>query len=83
MRRDLPMRVFIFSFCMAALTVCIQCQKRNPSAAAAGADTTLVTEAVSGEESAETKIDLYARLTYGQRKGKLVFEKYCAVCHGT
>lgn len=89
MRRDLLMRVFIFTFCMTVLMVCVQCQKRSHTGAAARADTTFTAEPASVEEPArafepaEGTIDLYARLTYGQRKGKLVFEKYCAVCHGS
>ncbi len=42
-------------------------------------DTTAVVEQARPEETPQKVL---ASLTYSQRKGKLLYEHYCAVCHG-
>jgi len=56
------------------------CSSKNPS---------YRPEAKYGSHSADsttvgagTDRNLYTLFTYSERKGKILFEKYCAVCHG-
>lgn len=77
------MRVLVTIFCATELLITVACRDGGQTPARASADTTFVSEPVAIEQSTAAVADLYARLTYSQRRGKLIFEKYCVVCHGS
>lgn len=64
------------------LIITLSCQKKdNRSEEASGSLDTL---AVKQENAQVIENDIkLLDLTYSQRKGKLLYEKYCTVCHGT
>lgn len=55
-------------------------QKDNVQKGAAQADTTAVKQEIQREAGKEENQFV---MSYAQRTGKLIYEHYCAICHGT